>query len=336
MVFKIALVILAALAVGSAGMFAGAETGMYRLSRLRLRLGIQRRKLAFVMLGKSLSDSAGVLVSMLIGNNLSHYAVASIVTYLLYSSLQDEYVAEATATLITAPTLFVFAEVIPKNIFFYRADVLVPYLAPVVFVFNKVCCWCGIVPLIKFVSGGFGRLTGTAAAPKMFIPAVPSHHIRTILHDIREEGIFSPVQTDIMSRLASVTNITVRTVMTPLRLIEMVGVNSSRSVLMEKLKRCEFTRLPVYDEHQKNIVGFVNIYEALSGSQDFTDLSSFVKPIRKIGANIGVIETINIMQVENQRIVLVTKADRSGRKRPLGIVTMKDLVEELVGELAEW
>jgi len=45
---------------------------------------------------------------------------------------------------------------------------------------------------------------------------------------------------------------------------------------------------------------------------------------------------MNIMQRENERIVLVTRMARGGRVRPIGIVTMKDVIEELIGELTEW
>ena len=50
----------------------------------------------------------------------------------------------------------------------------------------------------------------------------------------------------------------------------------------------------------------------------------------------SVIDATNIMQKENHKIMLVTRAGRLGGEKPVGIVTMKDLVEELLGELAEW
>jgi len=92
----------------------------------------------------------------------------------------------------------------------------------------------------------------------------------------------------------------------------------------------------VYDSEATNIVGFVNIYEALSWSEQFAELQKFIKPIRKIDADTAVTDAINIMQREKHKMVLVTRAARGGRERPIGIVTMKDLAEELLGELAEW
>ena len=116
----------------------------------------------------------------------------------------------------------------------------------------------------------------------------------------------------------------------------MVDMNSDKPALLNKLKKSAFTRLPVYDRQPANIVGFINIYEALNSAEDFTKLNNLIKPIRKLHADTTVTEAINTMQNENQKIVLVTKTGRTAREKPIGIVTMKDLVEELLGELTEW
>jgi len=272
---------------------------------------------------------------MLIATNLAYYLTTSIVTY-VFLKAGTEHSAELFATLLTAPTLFVFSELIPKNIFFYRADSLMPYLSPVLYGFHKLLSWCGIVPLLKFVSGLFARSAGLASSPKTVITSAQRHKVQAILQDTHEEGILSSVQTDIINRLVSISNIRIRSVMIPINNVQIVDVNSDNSALLSKLKKCAFTRLPVVEGRPGNIIGFINIYETLSSSEQFANLQKFIKPIRKVDANTTVTDTINIMQRENQKIVLVTKIGRAGQERPIGIVTMKDLVEELLGELAEW
>jgi len=319
-----------------AGFFSGAETGLYRLSRLRLRLGVEKKRLSFIILGKCLRDSSGLLLSLLIVTNLAYYLTTSIVTNIFLSKVETEHSAELFATLLTAPTLFVFSELIPKNIFFYRADSLMPYLSPLLYTFHKVLSFCGVVPLLKFVSGLFARSAGLASSPKTVITSAQRHKVQAILQDTQEEGILSSVQTDIINRLVSISNIRIRSVMIPINNVQMVDVNSDNSALLSKLKKCAFTRLPVVEGRPENIIGFINIYETLSSSEHFTNLQKFVRPIRKVDANTTVTDTINIMQEEKQKIVLVMRAGRTGRERHIGIVTMKDLVEELLGELAEW
>jgi len=342
---KIILIVIAVFTVILSGLFAGAETGIYQLSRLRLRLGIEKKRWLFVILGKSLRDSSGLLLSILVGNNLTHYIVTSIVTFLLLSKLEVEHTAELFATFITVPILFVFAELIPKNIFFYRTDYLMSAFAPVLFVFHKLLSYSGIVPLLKFISTIFARLAGAPDSSRTAMTAARWPHIEAIFHETREEGFLSPIQTDIINRLVGISHLDIRSVMTPLNKAQTVDVNSDRPTLLNKLKKSPFTRLLVYDRWPGNIVGFVNIYEALSSAEQFTNLRDFIKPIRKLAADTIVSDAIDIMQSENQKIILVTspasrrggtRTTRTGRERHIGILTMKDLVEEFLGELAEW
>ena len=188
MINRILLILLIAFFVALAGLFAGAETGMYQLSRLRLRLGIEKKRLLFVILGRTLRDGPALLISMLIGTNLAYYLTTSIVTFILLSKLQTEHAAELFATLLTAPVLFVFSEVIPKNIFYYRADSLMPFFAPFLFVSHKLFSWSGVVPLLKNLSHLFARLTRASIPSKATITTVPQSHIKAIIQDTSEEA----------------------------------------------------------------------------------------------------------------------------------------------------
>lgn len=326
------LIAVFAFSVLLSGLFAGSETGMYRLSRVRLRLGIEKKRFLYVILGKVMGDSSGLLLSMLVGTNLVYYLATSMLTYLFFVEVGPES-AEALATVVAVPVLFVFSELIPKNMFFYRADFLMPYSAPVLFVFHKALTWCGAVPVLRFISVVFSRLLGLESASKSVITSAQRHRIRTILQDTREEGVLSSVQAEIIDRIVGIPSLRIRSVMIPMHSIETVDLNSDRSALLEKLTEHAFTRVAVCEGQAGNIVGFVNIYEVLSSSKQFTDLRGLVKPIRRLAGDTVLTDAIGVMQREGHKIVLVT---RGGRERPIGIVTMKDLAEELLGELAEW
>ncbi len=341
MVNKIFIIIAIVLFVILAGLFAGSETGMYRFSRLRLRLGIEKKKLSFILLGRCLHDSSGLLLSMLIGTNLAHYLATSFITYIFFTYVflrkaGAEHNAELFATMLTTPILFIFSELIPKNLFFYRSDLLMPYLSPFLYTFHKALSFCGIIPLLQFISNVLMRLSGLASSTKTAITSTQRHQVQAILQDTHEEGILSPVQTDIINRLVGISHVSIRSVMIAINKVQTVDVNSDNIALLDKLKKYAFSRLPVTEEQPENIIGFVNIYETLSDSEQFTNLHNVIRPILKVNSNTTVTDTINIMQKENQKILLVTKMSRTGQERPMGIVTMKDLVEELLGELAEW
>lgn len=330
------LILLFSLFVLLSGLFSGSETGLYRLSRLRLRLGVEKKRLPFIMLGRCMHESSELLLSMLVGTNLFNYLATGIIAAMLLSKGASENTAEIVTTAITAPVLFVFSELIPKNIFFYRSDTLMPYVAPLLYTLQKLLSMTGITGLLKFISAFFSRLAGSATSSKTVITSVQRHAVQAILQDTREEGVLSAIQSDIVNRLVKTSNVSVRFVMIPIDHVRTVDVNCGESALLDVLRESAFTRLPVTEAQPTNITGFINIYDVLSDSQKFDDLRSFVKPLKKLDSNTPVIDAINFMQRENQKIILVTKAGLAGRQKPVGIVTMKDLVEELLGELAEW
>ncbi len=259
---SLALMLAFVFLVAMSGLFAGAETGIYQLSRLRLRLGIEKKRLPFVMLGRCLHDGQGLLLAMLIGNNLVNYLATSIVTGLFLSRVTTEHAAELFATLATVPVLFVFGELIPKNVFFFRADALMPYVSPVLYVFHKVLRGCGIIPVLKLISGLFARLTGLGDSSRSMITSTQRHKVRALLRDTHEEGILSSVQSDIVGRLVNISHVRMRSVMIPINDVETVDADSDRKALLDKLRKCAFTRLPVAEGEPGNISGFVSIYEA--------------------------------------------------------------------------
>lgn len=318
-----------------AGLFAGAETGMYQLSRLRLRLGIEKKRLSFILLGSIMRNSPGLLLSMLTATNLFHYAATSILTYVFLQKMASEDNAELSATFITVPVLFIFSELIPKHLFFYRANSLMPYFSPVLFMFHRLFSWCGIVSVLKFISALFASLTGVGS-PKIVLSTPQRHQVCAIIQDTTEEGLLSPVQVDLIDRLVNIPNVGIRSVMTAFNKVRMVDLNTDNAALLTVLSQFPYTRMLVYSGQPENITGFIDVYEALTSPSGFTNLEGFVKPVRRLPENMSVIDAIRTMQRERQKIVLVVRTGYSGREKPVGIVTMKDLAEELLGELSEW
>jgi putative hemolysin len=334
MLHNITLLIVFVGCVLLAGLFAGAETGVYQLSRLRLRLGVESKRVAYILLVRSLRDSASLLISLLLGTNLAHYLATSSITYLLLGSAQSSHRAELLATLIGAPVFFVFSELIPKNLFFYRADALMPAVSPVVYIFDKAARLCGITGLLKKLSRVHRHIQKPDAAMHDTSLSTSRGYFETILMESREEGMLSTTQAEMVRRLGRISEMPVRMVMTGLSKVRQVSIETSKSQLLEICERYAFSRYPVYEGSSGNIIGLIDVYDCLTTEQNFAALHNMVKPIEAIPSDTTVTEAIDIMQNAKAKIMLVT---RGGQGRAvMGIVTMKDLVEELLGELAEW
>ncbi|MCX5645201.1 MAG: CNNM domain-containing protein [Phycisphaerae bacterium] len=332
---RLSVILLAILAIVAAGLFAGSETGIYRLSRLRLRLGVERGKWPALLLADVMRDSSGLLLSLLVGTNLAHYLATSLITGAFLDVVASERVAELYTMAVAAPLLFVFSELIPKNVFLRRADTLTFFVAPLVYVSHEVFTWCGAVPLLKLLARLGARLIGSPISPKAAMASDQDHQVRTILHDTQEEGLLSDVQTRMVDRIATIPGVRLSMVMVPLERVHAVEMRSDRSALLSALAKRSLTRLPVWQNTPAEIVGYINVYDVLGSGAEFPSLEKFLLPIRSLDADTPITDAINIMRREQLKIVLATRR-RGRRDVPLGIVTMKDLVEELLGELAEW
>jgi len=321
---------------GISGFFAGSETGVYRLSRFRLRLGVERKLPFHSILADIIKDGQGLVLSVLIGNNLANYLATSTATYLLLSTMTSVHKAELYAILIMTPLLFVFVDIIPKSVYYYRSDTLMPRLAPFLWFCYKIFTLTGIVWLLKLISGVLNRMLRLSADSSKAITATDRHHINQIIQETRDEGILSLVQQDIMHRLVNAGSVPVQNSIIRLSGVSMVELTTNRAALLGHLRESAYRRLPVYEVDRSNIVGYVDIYEALGPREDFEGLHKMLKPIGHISSTMTVIEALSRMRDENARIALVVQESgriKNERPKVLGIITLKDLVGELTGSL---
>ena len=243
---SVAAISIVAFAALLAGLFAGAETGMYQLSRIRLRLMSEKRGGLAALLARTLQDGPGLLAAMLIGTNVSIHLATSTVTMQLMSKAENAHAAEWLATLITTPILFVFSELVPKNLFLFRSDALMPLVAPVLFGTYQVLRWCGVIRLLQIISSFFARLTHTPAPSKAAAESIRRHEIAAILKDTQDEGFLTGIQTGMMNRLVIASTTPVKAVMTRFGNAEKVEVKCKREQLQRMLRHHGFTRVLVY------------------------------------------------------------------------------------------
>lgn len=317
-----------------AAVFAGSETGMYQLNILKLRLAVHSKKLSYVMLEKIMKDKPALLITTLLATNLTHYIITSMVTILFIRNLDSGNYAELYTTLVTAPVLFIFAELIPKNIFIFYADYLMPKLSFLLLIIKNIFTYTGFIPLLKAISKFFARLSSSSKLTGTTITKAHMPYINALIHDTKHLELLSPIQIGLINRMANIGQVYIRNVMTSLKKIRSINVNTNKSELTLLLQSTDNTRLAVYEKTHGNIVGYINIYQCLNSEADFQSLRPFLKKFHTLNLNTPVTEAIEYFQLNNCKIVLVTTKDSPSR--PIGIVTMKDLAEEILGEIQQW
>ena len=303
----------------------GCETGVYRLSKVNLRINAEHGRRMSIILSKLLEDTNGLIFSILISNNICNFATTTIATYLfaMYCGKNAEYYVAVFVT----PLLFIFGEVVPKNIFFLRADTLMSIVTLPLWAAHKLLCLTGITPLLKLIANRFARLFHSPQTGRSYTNIRST--IDIISEETRHEGLLSKVQRDIMNRMANISNTTISSIMVPLDHAVMVSSRATREDLINTLKAHPYTRVLVYEGSKKNIIGYVNLYKAINSPEQDAGLTKCVKEIKSFPSRTTVIKAIKMMNQEKISIALVTHSNHN-----LGIITIKDLAEELTGELS--
>jgi CBS domain containing-hemolysin-like protein len=317
--------------------FSGVETGIYRLSRFTLRIGVEQRRPFFRELQRAIEDGQGLILSLLIGNNLVNYGLTTTVTILLLKKFNSTHLAEFYTTVIITPTIFILGELIPKNIFFYRANSLVGGLAPLICFFWRLFTLSGAIGFLRILFRLFSRLLGLSVDTAAAVDVTQRGQVRAIIQETRDEGLLSSLQKEMMHRLINIPEVPAADIMVPLYQVEMAEVRSTRNALIEIIRRCPHRHIPVYEKDRTTVLGFIDIYETLGTGGDFQTIRPFVRPIVRLRASASALDAIALLRTTAQRIALIV-VDTPGKwldqKKPLGILTLKDMVEELTGELA--
>ena len=312
--------------------FSGSETGVYRLSRVRVRIGYEKGKRSYQVLFKLLKDGQGLILTLLLGNNLVNYFLTSLVTVAFLTRIEDPHLAEVYATVALTPTLFIFGELIPKNLMYYQADQLLPRCSWFIWGVDRLFLFSGVKGLLKKISTVLSRLFCLQMDTAKAIDMSHRHQVRQIIHETQEEGLLSQTQREMMTRLMNFPSISVASVMIHLRDTHKIPVSISHNDLLAHLAKSPFTRQVVYGESPMDILGYVTIYDVLSTEPGKKRIQENLIHLQTMDKKTSVIEAINRMRNRRERIALVVETVRK-ETRPVGIITIADLVEEITGEL---
>ncbi len=308
--------------------FSGAETGIVSLNRYKLRHLIKKNHRAAKLVDFLLSRPDRFFGIVLIGNNLANAAtaaIAAIVVQRLYGST-----GAAIATFVMTLVTIVFAEIIPKmlgalypeRIAFPASFVLYPLLKLLY----------PLVWLTNVVSNGFLRLFGISPE-KASSDQLSPDELRTV---VRESGkMISPRYRGMLLNILDLGQMTVQGIMVPRAQITGIDINRSDAEILQTLRNTEYTRVPVYQGEINNILGILHmrrigrLYDDGANERDVRD---FVVANMRDPYFVPETTPLNVQllnfQKEKRRIGLVV--DEYGDIQ--GIVTLEDILEEIVGE----
>ena len=301
--------------------FASAESAYVRANKIRLKSaaddGDKRAKRALYIIDHF--DKA--LTTILIGNNIMHLACSSLATVIAIDLLGEGNTI--IATVITTAVVFLFSEMLPKSFantqseklaLGYSASLtaLMKVLMPISFVFIKI-------------SDLFSRLFGGGQDDRM-----TEEELETIIDKVEDSGTLDEEQTDLLRNAVDFTKTSLEDIMTMREDIVGVDISMSQEEIFDVVRGTNFSRLLVYEGDVDHVVGILPVREYLRAylRRGYVNLRRVMLVPEFAVPDAAIDDLFTAMSASKKQFVVVREGDRT-----VGIATIEDFLEELVGEI---
>lgn len=313
-----------ALSILASAYFAASETALSMSNRIRLKNlaehGDPKAKKALYLTEEA---DEKTLITLLILTNIAHTAAASVATVFVTRIWGSAFIS--ACTFVTTFIMFVVGESIPKNYAATHPDSFSVANAGAILFLVKVLT--PVSWLFSFISSVLSKIIRQSDEP-----SVNEEELHEIIDNIQEEGTFEKEKTELIQSALEFDDTTVQDVLTPR--IDIVGVDDSMSPseIIELIKTSRHSRLPVYNGSIDNITGILSIRKYIRSyleKGDSVDLSDICEEPYFVYKTIPIDELLKNMS--SRRINMAVVNDEYGGT--LGIITVEDVLEELVGEI---
>ena len=308
--------------------FSAAETSIISLSKIRLRHMVAKGVKGAQNIQRLVHNLDKFIVAILIGNNFVNIAISAIVAGVFVSLFGYQW-GILISTFVTAFFVLILCEITPKILAIKHTDRVALFMAPVMEAFIKAF---GLV--IRFfmgISNLILKLFKVDTSKKS--PLITEEELRLMIEIGREEGILSDEKRGLLNRVFEFGDIRVSKVMMLKDKIVAASKDSSVEQLLNIFVEEGYARLPVYEGSVDNVIGIIYARDMLYMLRDkgLFILSDLVHRAYYVLATMRVNELLRKFQSEKIQIAIVVDEN----KKTLGLVTLEDLIEEIVGEIEE-
>ena len=321
-------VLLIVILLAFAEVTAASEISFIASSRFKLRRMVTDGSRAAKIILKILETPERFFGTILVANNIVDALIASIVTAIVIKLLGGEGKGVVVATL-TASFLIIVSEVAAKTFAAKYSERISLFLAiPMKFLIKLLAPFVKILEvttnfIVKAISGGREEKKSL----------VSEDEIKALIKIGEEEGVLHKDKVKMLSKVFDFSNTVVRSVMTPKKEMVIINIDEDFDTILSHVIECGYSRIPVYKESPDNIVGVVNAKDFLSltCNRDLIVMHDIIAPVTSIPDDRKVAELLKEFQKGHTHLAVVT--DKDGKAA--GIVTLEDLLEEIVGEIED-
>jgi putative hemolysin len=321
------LIVLVALLAFSA-FFSGSETALMAISKLRLRHLAETKPIRAKLVERLLKKPERLIGTILLGNNLVNVAMSALATALAITLWGQRGIAYVTAILTLV--ILIFAEITPKIFAKYFNErvsfIAAPILNAIMLVLNPV------VVVVTYASNRILYLVGVDVS-KIKRPLMTEEEIKTCIKMGWDEGAITAQERQMLSRIFTLNDKTIGEIMVPRENMAILDRDASVEETAHLISKTGFSRFPIRKRGDSDIVGFIHAKDVfrLIEDKETGSLKRIMRPPYFVPADKKIDAQLRSFQARklHQAVVL----DGSGEVA--GLVTLEDILEELVGSIKD-
>ena len=305
------------------GLLAGMETAYSSCNKIRMKHNAENGDVKSQRVLKIIDQSDKSISTILILLNIIHIAAASIATVIAVRYLGE--IGSLVSTIVLTIIIFTFSEVIPKSIAKDNADAYARTFAPLL-KFLIV-----ILTPVSYVLSAVGRLVRKLMGNAPKEPTMTEEELQSMIETIEEEGVIEADKSELIQSAIDFLDTTAADILTPRVDIMAVDIDWSKEKIDSIVIKEKFSRLPVYENTIDNIIGVLHTRKYLKGILNNTavDVASVMDEPIFVHQSLLVNTLFEMMSARRVHMVIVTD-DYGGTA---GLITMEDIMEELVGDI---
>lgn len=297
------------------------------LSKIRIRHLVDEKVPGAEAVSKLVENPNKLLGSILVGNNIVNIGASALATSLAIQQFGNAGVGIATGFMTLL--VLVFGEITPKSLAAQHSEFISLRIVGIINFF--VVMFNPIVYLLLLFTNGLIRLLG--GKPGRTQPFITEDELKTMVNVSHEEGVLEVEEKEMIYNVFEFGDSQVKDVMTPRTDMISLEVGVSYEKIIETFKSEQFSRIPIYQETTDNIIGILYIKDLIfkSNENSVFDIHDYMREpyftfeFKKI--------TELFQELRAKHIPMAIVLDEYGGTA--GIVTMEDLIEEIVGDIRD-
>ena len=320
------IIVLIILLVLSA-LFSSAETALTTVNKIRIRSLVEEGNRRAKTVAKLIEEPSRMISAILIGNNIVNLSASSLTTALVIEQFHS--IPAGVATGILTVLILIFGEITPKTLATIYNEKLALLYAPAILLLTRIMT--PVIILLNFVSRGL--LWILRIDPNKKVAAMTENELLTIVDVSHEEGVIESEEREMINNVVDFGDSLARDIMVPRIDMDFVEDTVDFDELVAAFEENMYTRLPVYHETRDNVVGIINLKDVFfyRGNKEDFRIEDFLREPYFTYEYKKTSELLREMRKES--IALAIVLDEYGATA--GLVTVEDLIEEIVGEIRD-